>query len=288
MSIIQSAIDRLKVRENPSAVSHAPAERTVVEQTSVAWPSSSLPPVDLSVNHLQRIGLASVDSDLERQREDYRYVRREVVEAMRATKADGSTPGPIVVVTSAMPGDGKSYTALNLAISLAAENVRDVLLVDGDSVKSSLTRIFNLLDAPGLVDMLRDSSSQVLQHSRATSYARLHVVPAGQRDAATADLFSAQRAETLFGLLRTMFQGHAVVIDAPPLLASSEAQFLANAADQVLLVVRAGVTLVDSVREAAARVRSDIPVGVVLNAWEPIHESERRAYQAYEDYAKRG
>jgi Mrp family chromosome partitioning ATPase len=254
----------------------------------VAWPTGTFPVVDLSVQRLRDIGVLMDSREVERQREDYRNIRREVLAATRATRGGtGKAVGPIVVVTSALPGDGKTYTALNLAISIASEDTRDVLLIDGDTMRASLTGICGLADKPGLIDLLRDPAAGIARNTLGTNYERLHVMPAGMRDQLTADLFSAERVESVFNAMFEALAGHVVIVDAPPILASSETQSLVDAAGQVLLVVRAGETLLDSVREAANRIGSDTPVGVVLNAWEPIYPSERKAHRLYEDYGDR-
>jgi Mrp family chromosome partitioning ATPase len=111
-------------------------------------------------------------------------------------------------------------------------------------------------------------------------------MPAGNRDGATADLVTAERVAALFEKLNGPFAGHAVVIDTPPILASSEAQSLIDAAGQALLVIRAGVTTPDAVRDAVGRIAEDVPVGAVLNAWVPISPSERKAYEHYGDYGE--
>jgi len=106
------------------------------------------------------------------------------------------------------------------------------------------------------------------------------------RTSDSADLFSSDRIGALIDAMKTTLQGHAVVFDTPPILASSETQSLVEAAGQVLLIVRANVTLQDSAREAASRIPESVPVGIVLNAWEPNSPSERKAYQLYGEYGK--
>jgi len=291
MSIVQSALERMKNRgqDRPqplqeSADARATSPRVAIR--SLVWPQTQYATVDLSVSRLQQGGLYPGEDNILKQQEDYRAIRHEVVTAMRTARAAGDTVGPVVVITSAMPGDGKSYSAMNLALSLASEGTRDVLLVDGDTTRASLTHALGVQGQPGLLELLGSGRQNFLDYTAATTREHLRFLPAGVRTSDSADLFSSDRIGALVDAMKTTLQGHAVVFDTPPILASSETQSLVEAAGQVLLIVRANVTLQDSAREAASRIPESVPVGIVLNAWEPNSPSERKAYQLYGEYGK--
>jgi receptor protein-tyrosine kinase len=90
----------------------------------------------------------------------------------------------------------------------------------------------------------------------------------------------------LFAAISAAMQNHIVIVDTPPILLSSDTPVVTDCAGQVLLVVRAGITLQDSVKDAASRIKTSVPVGVVLNDWNPVLPSEQRAYRGYEGYEK--
>ncbi len=295
MSIVQSAIDRLK-KSQAEGVEKRPAARaagfdTVAvgaarSRSALRW--SGQPPANLDVERLRAAGLYPPAAFVQRIQEDYRSIRREVVAASHEKIGPAEEPvGPIVVVTSALPGDGKSYTALNLALSIASEGVHDVLLVDADSMKRSVTRACGLDERPGLMELLEKPDASFAEYSYLTTASRLYVLPAGNRSPESTDLVSAGRIGPLFHSIRSAMSGHFVITDTPPLLVASETPVLTDVAGQVLLVVRAGQSLQDSVKDAVGRIRESIPVGVVLNCWSPMLPSEKETYAAYHEYAKK-
>jgi receptor protein-tyrosine kinase len=300
MSIVQSALDRVKKdrdssgrmgsgwasignREAPQTPEPAAAAAPLVP-AKVAWPQSRSAPVEVSPKRLCEVGLFPGGDDLRQQQDDYRNIRREVISAMLARPSNEGRPvGAIVVITSAVPGDGKSYNATNLALSIASEGIRDVLLVDGDTIRRTVTTAFGLEDRPGLLELLSAPPASFMDHVLPTTHERLRLLPAGQRTAESTDLFSAGRVAPLFNAMNAALAGHVVIVDSPPILMSSETQALVDSAGQVLLVVRSGVTLQDLVREAAGRIKDSVPVGLILNGWEPAYPSD---YQLYLEYGK--
>jgi protein-tyrosine kinase len=297
VSIVQSALERMKSnraqaqepRPSKGSGSSAPGAAAEAAPQSIPWPPSNAPAIEINTDHLREIGLYPSASFLRRQQEDFRSIRREVISAtQQRPQGEGEEVGPIVVITSALPGEGKSYTALNLAISIASEGTHDVLLIDGDTVRSSLSQALGVGDARGLIDLLTHSNNtHFLEHVRHTVLPRLHVLPAGQTFEGASDLFSAGRVGPLFSTIGSVMKGHVVIVDTPPILLSSDTPVITDIAGQVLLVVRAGQTLQDSIRDAVSRIRETIPVGAVLNGWDPILPSEKQTYSVYAAYEKK-
>lgn len=299
MSIVESAVGRVKkapieASDRPEMVSHGRAPEPIGLDTSPRirvsqsplWQSRQ-PMIKFDVEQLRSARLYPPHAFAPKQRDDYRSLRREVIAASRAMNSSaGQSVGPIIVVTSALPGDGKSYTAINLALSIAGENVHDVLLIDGDTIKRTVSRGFGVENRPGLIELLSDPQANFLEYTAPTSNSKLHILPAGNRDESSADLLSAGRIEPLFDSIRRTMAGHFVVVDTPPILISSETPTFTDSAGQVLLVVYAGRTLQDSVKDAISRIRESVPVGVVLNGWVPTLPSDKKAYAAYYEYQK--
>jgi protein-tyrosine kinase len=293
MSIVQATLERLRKSQvlapapGPRALAQplerpAPEVNDRSESAAVPW-RTHLAAAHCTIEKLAAAGLYPPNEFVQRVREEYRGIRRQVVAASRERVAPAErTVGPLIVVTSAMPGDGKSYTATNLALSLAREGVRDVLLIDADTARRTISKAYGLEDRPGLTELLSQRSADFLDYALLTAIPRLHVLPAGQRS--DEDLFSAARVTPLFESLRHSMREHLVVIDTAPILMSNDTAVMADLAGQVLLVVRAGTTLQDSVREAAARVHEGVPIGIVLNDWSPLLPSDRKAYHAYGEY----
>jgi len=304
VSIIQAAIERLQANraahQTPRATHSRPARtdaRIAAESaaagvtaslpSAIVWPQNTGPVVEIDAARLADRGLYAHAAFVSRQQEDYRVIRREVIAATRAkTTPEARAVGPVAVVTSALAGEGKTYTALNLALSIASEGVHDVLLVDADTVRRSLTLALDLDGVPGLLELLRHPDRNFMDYALRTSIQRLRVLPAGLPFAGASDLFSFGRVGPLFAAMNSALSAHVAIVDTAPLLLSSDTPMLADSAGQVLLVVRAGKTLQDSVRDAISRIKESVPVGLVLNDWDPLLASERQAYYGYEAYRK--
>jgi protein-tyrosine kinase len=307
MSIVQSALERAKsnraLESRPAKVLStvpnnvpvaAPADivanaaGTGSLRLPVSWPAgASIVPINY--DRLREQLLYPTGDSVRRQQDDYRSIRREVIAATRQRPGpDSALIGPIVVVTSALPGDGKSYTALNLALSMASEGIHDVLLIDADTVRHSLSTAFDLEGARGLIDVLEHPTKSFMEFAHPTSIDRLRFLPAGRRHEGASDLFSVGRIAPLFAAISAALEGHVVIVDTAPILLSSETPVLTDTAGQVLMVIRAGHTLQDSIKDAASRVKASVPLGLVLNAFEPVLPSEKKAYYGYEAYEKHG
>jgi protein-tyrosine kinase len=293
VSLVESVLARMrKTAGGPTpAVPMTPVQATVPSTKVFArptWRSTSGPPVDVSADWLEAAGLAPPERARRQHEAEFRSIRREILAASVAQQtAESRAIGPIVLVTSAMPGEGKSFTAVSLALSIASEGARDVLLVDGDVVRRSVSRALGADRRPGLIELLKDPHGSFLDLTLPTIVDRLHFLPAGKSAENSADLFSPGRVAQVFDAMKAALSGHIVIVDSPPIMLASDTQVLSDVAGQVLLVVRSGSTLQESVQNAASRIRKSIPVGVVLNAWVPSGLSNDQSYYgAHEDYVR--
>ena len=150
---------------------------------------------------------------------------------------------PVVLLTSSKPGEGKTFSACNLALSLAFEEQIKILLMDADLAKPSVPAVFGFAeDLKGLYDCLQDPARNVRNDIQQVRGTNLAILPAGQALSSPAPLFG---SDAMLRLLDKVSSGanafDLVVIDGPPLLATTEAAVLANYADETLLVVGAGI-----------------------------------------------
>lgn len=186
-----------------------------------------------------------------------------------------------IVVTSAVPGEGKTHTSLNLAMSLSYERDYDVLFVDGDTIKRDASLLLGLGEHPGLNDLLIDHTAPIDSHILQTDLNKLKVLPAGTFSDNSCELLSSERMiEILSQLLKA--ENRIVLFDAPPMLATVEASVLTRLAGQVMVVTEAAKTSQAMVHSVLEQIEGDKPVGMVLNKSKRAHGEED--YSSYYDY----
>jgi capsular exopolysaccharide synthesis family protein len=173
--------------------------------------------------------------------------------------------GNLLLVTSAVPGEGKSFVSLNLALSIAAERDCRVLLVDADPAKARISQLFGAADRAGLTELVGDERRAADSVILDTNVPGLQFLPSGRVDSRSPELFASRRAESCLKELAGRNPDQMIVLDSPPLLATSEAQVLSRTAGQVLLVVRADSTTQSALMHAIALLEAGAKVRCVLN-----------------------
>ncbi|MCB2096169.1 MAG: hypothetical protein AB7F91_12585 [Parvularculaceae bacterium] len=192
----------------------------------------------------------------------------------------------IILVTSTRPGEGKSFAAVNLAMSLALEEAIPVFLIDGDPARPRLRSYFGLEEGPGLTDLIRDPAASLASTARRAENLPLTFVGEGGRVANATDLFGSLDAKRLFASLSALCPDGVIIIDAPPMLATTEAIALARHADEVVFVVEADSTPQPAIAAALDELLDLNPnVSLLLNRC--LVPAGGSHYAAYEYYEKR-
>lgn len=198
--------------------------------------------------------------------EEYRIVKRELI---RNFGGAGNRPilprGHRVLIASANPGEGKTFSAVNLALSLAVEADHDVLLIDADIAKPSVLEALGLEDGPGLMDALADPHLPLGDCLIQTDIPGLKVMPAGTGHMHDTELLASARTEALLAQLEQGVPGRILILDSPPILAASPAAVLAGHVGQMILVVRADETLESSLRDAIGLMGACPHIQLLLN-----------------------
>lgn len=199
--------------------------------------------------------------------EEFRLIKRQLlVTRRRLDESDRPEKARSVLVCSARPRDGKTFCAVNLALSMAAERDTEVLLVDADVAKPDILRRLGLPDSPGLLDALVDPSIDVEQLVVRTDVPQLSVLPAGARTATDTELLASARTDAVIRRLLEADPRRLLIFDSPPALAASPASVLAMMVGQVMLVVRADRTPESEIAQAADLLDGCEHIQLVLNA----------------------
>jgi protein-tyrosine kinase len=272
MSLIEEALKRAKrdaaatdPKLRPRVEVPALVPDRAVSSGKLAAKLVSRPVIEIEKHRLRDAGLAPATSAERRLTAEYRAIKRALLGVMARRTASGAERGNSVMIASAVPGEGKTFTSLNLAMSLAAERDWIIVLVDADGAKQHLSSVFGLRDERGLLDVLADPRSSLSDAMFRTSLPNLNIVPAGRAsDSATELIASSRMTQIVSEFLRD--EPRAIVLfDSSPLLLTTESRALADSVGQVLLVVRADVTPRASVQEALAALGEGHHVSLILN-----------------------
>lgn len=262
-----------------------PPETATPSRQPVSEPTPNTKRLTVEINAL-RAGGYLPEEEKDRQFADhYRQIKRPLIQKALASDAGAAADPRLIMVTSALPGDGKTFTSINLAFSMARERDISVLLVDADLLKPHVSKIFGLQESPGLTDALADETVSIESLIVPTNIRGLSILAAGSPTDGIAELLSSDRMRQIAASLCTRNPRRIVLLDSPPLLITSEGPALAHIAGQVVLVVRAGQTPQRAVLDAIGLIDTQRAGGIVLN---DAHVSATHGYYGYGSYGTYG
>lgn len=276
--------DAAKAGPRPAAEAAAatatatPADAPAAVDDIAAAPQASAEPAVLPIHGLGLEGFISPQTERSRTAEEFRMIKRPLLQRAFAEPATAGEHPNVIAVTSSVAGEGKTFTALNLAISIAMELDRTVLLVDADLANPGLSRLLKAQDLPGLTERLLDDKVPLKDLLWRTDVPKLTLLPAGRRHRRSTELLASNSMKGLLDELATRYPDRVVLFDSPPLLATSEASVLAEQAGQVCLVVESATTPQFLVKEALGLLSHQDRVSLVLNKTRDELLSGRRGY----------
>jgi protein-tyrosine kinase len=225
--------------------------------------------VNLDLAKLSAEGLLNPNLDRIDMVEELRAIKWPLLGYAKEGEHGGSSRRNLILVTSAMPGEGKTHCAINLAMSIAMEVDHSVLLVDADVVRPSLMSRLGLEPTPGLLDLLTQPELDVSSVLLRTNVPKLILLPAGTPTEKSTELLASTAMDQLLTELADRYSDRIVVFDGPPLHSTSEARVLANHVGQVVLVVEAMRTPQKVVAQALSSLAQCPTVWTLLNKFSP-------------------
>jgi exopolysaccharide/PEP-CTERM locus tyrosine autokinase len=193
--------------------------------------------------------------------------------------ANGKVPRSIMV-TSALPGEGKSFLAANLAVTIAQNINEHVLLMDCDMRRPSVDRIFGFGRVPGLSEHLSEGFPLPTLLLK-TGISKLTLLPAGVPPTNPAELLSSSRMSSLLAEVKARYADRYVIIDSPPPHLTAEAQVIARQVDGILIVVKYRGTDRNQVAELVDKLGKEKVLGVVFNFFDQRVSAYKWKYRAY-------
>ena len=277
MSVIENALQKLRQRSGPGG---GAGSRGAILRTPPEGARPAAPPVTVAarpsgaheaparriavdLTSLRRLGYLASDEQRRRVADEYRKIKRPLIEQAFAKEA--APEMRLVLISSPLPGDGKTFTTINLALSMARERDLSVLLIDADAAKGQVSEVFGVRKEPGLIDALLNESLDVESLIVRTDVPGLELLPAGRQVENATELLASARMAQIAARLTTHSARRIALIDSSPLLASSEAGSLLRVPGQIVLVVRASVTPRHAVFEALAHIDERKLRGLIFN-----------------------
>lgn len=281
MSIVEKAIDKHRRSEARTDEKDKDKKRVLeldarnASSAVLSRPARVSGEVQLDHDMLAREGVTPFGPVAEQISDEFRRLKRPLLASVfHATAADADNERRnLVMVSSALAGEGKTFTAMNLAMSIALERDRTVVLVDADVAKPHVSRLLGIDQEPGLMDLIKDETLDVSEVLLQTDMPALKVIPAGQRDRYATELLGSQRMEAITKELADRYPDRIILFDSPPMLQTAEAPVLAALMGRVLVVVHAGQSPQQAVA-AAVELIGDRPTNIILNKSRMKHNAD--------------
>lgn len=296
MSLVERALEKLQQTQPRRPVAPpvpTPVPVTLTEQVDAlpraaagsAAPKPRVEPpsriVRIDRESLRAIRMLPPASIERRVASQYRQVKRPLIANALGKNGGPLTNGHVIMLTSALPGEGKTFTSVNLALSMALEQDIEVLLVDADVAKPHVTRLFDLSGERGLLDLLTDGELHPDSVILRTDVPGLSILPAGKQIATATELLASERMQEVIAQLAAPDSGRIVLLDSPPLLLSTESVALLDCVGQIAMIVRAEVTPRKAVLDALDIMGEDRLVSLILNQCSAAPSAGYYGYGSY-------
>ncbi|MDY0974415.1 XrtA-associated tyrosine autokinase [Massilia sp. CFBP9012] len=286
MSIIEKAASRIdKQRQNAApAVNHLPAEAgadaapaAVLVEVPATEAAQALPGaapgaapartrrVELDLNRMRELGMVTAAGGRTNLLEEFRIIKRPLLKRAFAERGPKDNPANLIMITSSLPGEGKTYCAINLAMSIAMELDHTVLLVDADVARPSVLRTLGLPTQRGLMDILVDKELDLADVMLRTNVDTLAILPAGTATPRATELLASSTMTAMLNELANRYPDRIIIFDSPPLMLTSEARVLASHMGQIVVVVEAQTTTQHAVKESLHQLEGMSNVNLIYN-----------------------
>ncbi len=261
MSIVERAIQRLQ------GSTAAPPVRRAFGKVVEATETQSDPRRQIQLDHdaLRTAGLLAPKHQERQIASQYRQIKRPLIAAAMGKGQEAVPNGRLIMVASAMPGEGKTFTAINLAFSMAMEKELNVVLVDADVAKPQISKMFGIAGEQGLLDAVLDPDVDLEKLILPTDMPNLLLLPAGTGSEQATELLASERMEALMTRLLDRNPNRIFLFDSSPLLLTTEASALADMVGQIVVVVHAERTEHHVLMDALSRLPEGCAPSLILN-----------------------
>jgi exopolysaccharide/PEP-CTERM locus tyrosine autokinase len=279
MSLVEKALEKMRetgrlgeaaaprsTRPDPGQAVYGQVVHTGINRSGPA----GAPPVPERIvavdqDALRASGLLPPQHQARQIAEQYRQIKRPLIANAVGRGVPRLPNAHLIMMASAMPGEGKTFTSINLAFSMASEKDVHVLLVDADVAKPHISRLLGLDKERGLLDALQDRSIDIESLVLPTSVPGLSILPAGKWSDNATELLASDRMQEIVASIGRRDHNRIALFDSPPLLLTTESQALAQVVGQIVLVVAANKSPQQIVVDAISHLGEGRSISLVLN-----------------------
>ena len=287
MSTIEKAVTKLN-RDNTGQADNNGQQNTQqfqdVEQkephhVSVTEPAvamdASLHTVQLDLASLEKRNFVSLSKERRLINEEYRVIKRKLINNAFGVLSKTLQHPNLILVSSSRPGEGKTFSSINLALSIALEQDKTVLLVDADVLRPNISKTLNISHSLGLTDYLQSADVTVPDILLSTNVERLKIITAGSPHHLSTELLASERMSQLVNEFATRYSDRIVIFDAPPLLGVNETAVMAAMCGQAVVVVEENRTRLAEIEQSVSLLPKEMAVGFLINK---AHRNQGKGY----------
>ena len=279
MSTIEKALDKLgqaAVAEPvPASPSSEPADSLVSAQAALADNKAASQFINIDLDSLSKRNFVAKATERKLIYEEYRVIKRKLINNAFGPLSSSLKNPNLILVSSSRPGEGKTFTSVNLALSIALEQDKTVLLVDADVLRPNVSRTLEISVPRGLTDYLSSDSVDVTDIMYSTNVERLKLIAAGKPHHLSTELLASDKMAALVDEFASRYPDRIVIFDAPPLLGVNETSVLAGMCGQAVIVLEENKTKLNELEKAISMLPPDLATGFVINK---AHYSRDKGY----------
>lgn len=258
----QSSDSKVSAFESPNQSTNTLASK---EKNTLAASTTNKETIILNGEHLTEKGFIYSSDSAHHIQEEFRHIKRKLINNAFGPAAKTLKHSNLIMVSSSNPNEGKTFISINLALSIALEQDKTVLLVDADVLRPSLHRELEFESKQGLLEYLLDEVHSISDVIYNTNVSNLKLIPGGKPHYLTNELLASTKMVTLAKELAQRYPDRIVIFDCPPILGVTETPVLSSLVGQAVVVVEESKTKLEDVKKAVSQLDEDIAIGFVMN-----------------------
>jgi protein-tyrosine kinase len=295
LGLIQRAAERLRQQQSQPEVGAVPATAAIdAEGQAPPAPPEHAPDaagagdgprisreVKIDRQRLAKAGIIFTSTERSRVAEEFRIIVRQILAKAQAAEGERVENARLIMITSARPREGKTFTSINIALAIASQLDFRVLAIDCDVERQSMSSVLGIDPDKGLVDLIADETMDMRDILLRTDVANLTVLPAGRKRPGVPELLSSRRMRDILAEVEHRYADRYIVIDAPPCLATSDPSILASMVGQIVFVVEANRTQEAEIEESLRLISACPNISLILNKMEGTTSEHFGSYGYY-------